>query len=131
MHSGQHRLLLGKRDHPGAPILAQRVEVDGGIDMLLEIAVKIEMVARPPDQIGPDAYEPNDTIAESAVATGTRGTPSFIAVGSRIDNLNFYPYPDRPTDPADWFQFYGRSGSIYQITTLNVQPGVETVLGAQ
>jgi hypothetical protein len=75
-----------------------------------------------------DAYEPNDGIAESNVATGTRGTSSFIAVGSRIDNLNFTPYSGRPTDSADWFQFYGRGGSIYQVTTLNVQPGVETVM---
>ncbi|HEY3290249.1 MAG TPA: SdrD B-like domain-containing protein, partial [Anaerolineae bacterium] len=27
-----------------------------------------------------------------------------------------------------WFEFYGRGSSIYQITTLNVQPGVETVI---
>ncbi len=78
--------------------------------------------------VGPDAYEPNDTIAEAAIATGPRSTPSFIAVGSRIDNLNFYPYDSRTSDAADWFEFYGRSGSIYQITTLNVQPGVETVM---
>jgi hypothetical protein len=77
----------------------------------------------------PDSYEPNDSIQEAVSTTTTRGSvPSFIAVGSRIDSLSFYPFADRTTDIADWFEFYGRSGSIYQITTLNVQPGVETVL---
>jgi hypothetical protein len=76
----------------------------------------------------PDLCEPNDTIAEAAVPTGTRATPSFIAVDQRIDNLNFNPYDSRLTDSADWFEFYGHGGSFYYITTLNVQPGVETVL---
>ena len=77
----------------------------------------------------PDAYEPNDTIAEAAAQViGPRTIPSFIAVGARLDNLSFTPYADRPTDTDDWFEFYGREGSIYQITTLNVQPGVETVV---
>ena len=81
-----------------------------------------------PSGLGPDAYEPNDTIQEAAVVNGSRTTPSFISVGSRIDSLSFYPYTSRDTDTADWFEFYGRDGSLYQITTLNVQPGVETVL---
>jgi hypothetical protein len=76
----------------------------------------------------PDPYEPNDSIAEANIITGTRSTASFIAVGARIDSLGFVPFAGRPTDTADWFQFYGRGGSIYQVTTLNVQPGVETVL---
>jgi hypothetical protein len=78
--------------------------------------------------LSPDVYEPNDTIAEAAIATGTRSLPSFIVVDSQIDNLNFNPYDSRPSDSSDWFEFYGRGGSIYQITTLNVQPGVETVV---
>ena len=82
-----------------------------------------------PAGLSPDNYEPNDTLAEAAIATGTtRTTASFIAVGQRIDNLSFTPYTGRTNDAADWFQFYGRSRSIYQITTLNVQPGVETIL---
>jgi hypothetical protein len=76
----------------------------------------------------PDPYEPNDTIAEANVPTATRSTASFIAVGARIDSLSFTPFGGRPIDTADWFQFYGRAGSIYQVTTLNVQPGIETVI---
>ncbi|MCL5276098.1 MAG: hypothetical protein M1434_15360 [Chloroflexi bacterium] len=49
-------------------------------------------------------------------------------MGSRIDNLNFRAYDSSVNKTTEWFEFYGRSGSIYQITTLNVQPGVETVL---
>ena len=85
-------------------------------------------VTATPAGVGPDSYEPNDTIQEAAVVNGSRTTPSFISVGSRIDSLSFYPYTSRDTDTADWFEFYGRDGSLYQITTLNVQPGVETVL---
>ena len=85
-------------------------------------------VTATPAGIGPDSYEPNDTIAEAAALSGSRTTPSFISVGSRIDSLSFYPYTDRTIDTADWFEFYGRSGSLYQITTLNVQPGIETVM---
>ena len=54
MHAGQHRLQLGERDHPSPPILAQLCKVGRGIDLLLKIAVKIKMIARPPNQIGPD-----------------------------------------------------------------------------
>ena len=85
-------------------------------------------VTATPAGVGPDAYEPNDTIAEAAAVSGSRTTPSFISVGSRIDSLSFYPYTDRTLDSADWFEFYGRDGSLYQITTLNVQPGIETVM---
>jgi len=83
-----------------------------------------------PSVLTPDAYAPNDNLTESASPNGTRGTASFIAVGQRIDNLNYVPYTGRPVDSktTSWFEFYGRGGSIYQITTLNVQPGVETVL---
>ena len=49
-------------------------------------------------------------------------------MGQRIDNLNFSPYTGRTSKTTSWFEFYGRSGSIYQATTLNVQPGVETVI---
>jgi hypothetical protein len=90
--------------------------------------VAVPTVTSTPVGLGPDPYEPNDTIAEASVPTGTRGTASFIAVGARIDSLSFGPYVGRPIDTADWFQFYGRAGSIYQVTTLNVQPGVETVI---
>ncbi len=76
----------------------------------------------------PDSYEPNDNIPEASVPAGMRGTASFISVGTSIPNLSFFPYTDRTGDMADWFQFYGRAGSIYQINTANVQPGVETVL---
>lgn len=76
----------------------------------------------------PDAFEPNDTVAEAAVPNGPRTIPSFIAVGARHDNLSFTPYTGRSVDTDDWFQFYGREGSLYQVTTLNVQPGVETIL---
>ncbi|MCS7061315.1 MAG: hypothetical protein RMN25_09140 [Anaerolineae bacterium] len=78
----------------------------------------------------PDTYEPNDTIAEALLTTTVRGpVASFIAAGNSIQNLSFTPFNDgRPADTADWFSFYGRAGSIYQINTSNVQPGVETVL---
>jgi hypothetical protein len=85
-------------------------------------------VTATPAGVGPDSYEPNDTVAEAAAVSGSRTTPSFISVGSRIDSLSFYPYTNRTTDTADWFEFYGRDGSLYQITTLNVQPGIETVM---
>jgi hypothetical protein len=89
----------------------------------------IQATATPtPAGVGPDSYEPNDTLTEAATISGDRTTPSFISVGSRIDSLSFYPYTDRTTDTADWFEFYGRTGSLYQVTTLNVQPGVETVM---
>ncbi len=78
---------------------------------------------------GWDVNEPNDTISESAAPFGSRTLPSFIAAGTVITGLTFYPYVDRTVDLADWFEFYGRSGSWYQITTMDVKPGVETVLG--
>ena len=80
--------------------------------------------------LSPDAYEPNDNIGEASIATGTRSTASFIAVGASIPNLSFTPFTGRESsgDIADWFLIYGRAGSIYQINTANVQPGVETVL---
>ena len=77
---------------------------------------------------GWDANEPNDALSEAAIPTGSRTLPSFIAAGTIITGLNFYPYLDRTWDSADWFEFYGRSGSWYQITTMDVKPGVETVL---
>ena len=75
-----------------------------------------------------DANEPNDTLSEAAIPTGSRTLPSFIAAGTVITGLTFYPYVDRTVDSADWFEFYGRSGSWYEITTMDVKPGVETVL---
>ncbi len=83
-----------------------------------------------PSSLTPDAYAPNDTLTEAADPTPLRGlgTASFIAAGSRIDNLNFAPFTSRPAKTTSWFEFYGRSGSIYQATTLNVAAGVETVI---
>ena len=78
---------------------------------------------------GPDAYEPNDNIFE-ALGTSTYGrtTASFISNGQTIAGLNFNNRTATIPDTADWFEFYGRSGSVYQVTTSNVQPGVDTVL---
>ncbi|MCS7087545.1 MAG: carboxypeptidase-like regulatory domain-containing protein [Thermoflexales bacterium] len=82
----------------------------------------------PPPGLVPDPYEPNDDIAEASVPTGTRGTPSFIAVGTSIANLSFTPYATRTADDADWFRVFLLGGSTYIIETSNVQPGVETTL---
>ncbi|MGQ9814633.1 MAG: hypothetical protein ACUVR3_05710 [Candidatus Roseilinea sp.] len=86
--------------------------------------------ATPLPGLSPDAYEPNDTIAEAQLTNTVRGSfASFIAVGNTIPNLSFTPFNDgRPSDTADWFLIYGRAGSIYQISTSNVQPGVDTEL---
>lgn len=78
---------------------------------------------------GPDAYEPNDSIAEAlGSSTYGRTTVSFISNGQTIAGLNFNNRTATIPDTADWFEFYGRAGSVYQVTTSNVQPGVDTVL---
>lgn len=120
---------------PGLQQYFIRVTNNSGINSLYTLNYTISSIPPPPPTntpipgLSPDAYEPNDTIAEASVPTGTRSTASFIAVGATIPDLSFTPFNDgRPADTADWFQIYGRAGSIYQINTSNVQPGVETVL---
>ncbi len=111
-----------------------RVTSNSGINALYTLNYAISPVPPPPATntpvpgLSPDDYEPNDNIAEASVPTGTRSTASFIAVGASIPNLSFTPFTGRSSDTADWFLIYGRAGSIYQINTSNVQPGVETVL---
>ncbi|MDW8394801.1 MAG: hypothetical protein RMM31_00995 [Anaerolineae bacterium] len=81
--------------------------------------------------LSPDALEPNDFITEANTPiTNVRATASFIAVGTTINNLSFYPFdtPTRTVDSADWFRMFGLAGVTYQVETSNVQPGVETVL---
>ncbi len=105
-----------------------------GINAVYTLNYAITPVPPPPATntpipgLSPDSYEPNDDIAEAGVPTGTRSTASFIAVGGSIPNLSFTPFTGRTSDTADWFLVYGRAGSIYQINTSNLQPGVETVL---
>ena len=100
----------------------------GSEDKPYQIALCSSIVNSPVYQDEWDANEPNDTISEAAISTGSRTLPSFIAAGTVITGLNFYPYVDRTIDAADWFEFYGHDGSWYQVTTLDVKPGVETVV---
>lgn len=82
-----------------------------------------------PGAVNPDAYEPNDSIAEAlGSSTYGRSTVSFISNGQTINALNFNNRSASIPDTADWFEFYGRAGSVYQVTTLNVQPGIDTIL---
>ena len=113
-----------------------RITNNSPSNLLYQITYAFSPIPPPPPTntpipgLSPDAYEPNDSIAEALLTNTVRGpVASFIAVGNSIQNLSFTPFNDgRPADTADWFQIYGRAGSIYQINTSNVQPGVETVL---
>lgn len=87
--------------------------------------------ATPLPGLGPDSLEPNDFITEANVPIpNVRTTESFIAVGTTVNNLSFYPFdsPTRTVDSADWFRMFGLAGVTYQVETSNVQPGVETVV---
>ncbi len=71
-----------------------------------------------------DSLEPNDTITVAGSGFGhVNGLPSFIAVGQTIGGLNFSPGTEK-----DYVYFYARGGSVYEVSTENVQPGVETIL---
>lgn len=114
------------------------IRISNGTNFNLQYQINYVIAPVPPPPptntpipgLSPDAYEPNDSISEALLTNTVRGpVASFIAVGNSIQNLSFTPFNDgRPADTADWFTIYGRAGSIYQINTSNVQPGVETVL---
>jgi len=77
-----------------------------------------------PQVLGVDSLEPNDTITEAQTAAfHANGLPSFIAVGQTIGGLNF-----TPGNEFDYVYFFARGGSVYEASTKNVQPGVETTL---
>ncbi len=73
---------------------------------------------------GADSLEPNNTITEAQTASGhANGLPSFISVGQTVAGLSF-----TPTNEFDYVYFFARGGSVYEASTENVQPGVETTL---
>jgi hypothetical protein len=77
-----------------------------------------------PVTLGVDSLEPNDTITSAQTAVGhANGLPSFISVGQTVGGLNF-----TPGNEFDYVYFFARGGSVYEASTENVQPGVETTL---
>lgn len=80
--------------------------------------------AATPTPIGasPDFYEPNDS-----AALALANNRSFVPVQQTLSNLNFFTTTAGVFDQGDvdWYFFYGRQGSRYQVTA-DVQPGVDT-----
>ncbi|MBP7818325.1 MAG: hypothetical protein KA085_19585 [Phenylobacterium sp.] len=77
-----------------------------------------------PTVAGADSLEPNNTITEAQSTSGhANGLPSFISVGQTVPGLSF-----TPTTESDYVYFFARGGSVYEASTENVQPGVETTL---
>jgi hypothetical protein len=86
----------------------------------------------PPTPAGaaPDVYDTpprSNDLAQLALAN-----QSFATVGVAVSNMNFYTStlvngqpPVGPEGDVDWYFFYGRKGSRYEIRT-DVQPGVDT-----
>ena len=107
-----------------------RITNNSGINAVYSLGYVLSAIPPAPPGPGPDAYEPNDTIAEASVPAGPRLLPSFILSETPITALSFTPYTGRTDvgDAADWFMFFGRAGSIYQFVTRDVRPGVETIL---
>lgn len=83
----------------------------------------------PPPGLTPDDYEPNNDPSQAANPYPNRRAASFIAVGTTINNLSFYPLREVDSiDRFDWFFVSLMPGLTYQVETSNVQPGVETLL---
>jgi hypothetical protein len=61
-----------------------------------------------------DAYEPNNTVAAA-----------FTTAANAADlcNITLWPVGD-----VDFFKFWGRAGSYYEVSTKNLDPGLDTVM---
>jgi hypothetical protein len=60
-----------------------------------------------------DAYEPNNTFAESYA----------VGVGASTCSITFWPAGD-----IDYFHFFAKRGSTYRVFTDDLSPGIDTVL---
>ena len=60
-----------------------------------------------------DAYEPNNTFAESY----------SVGVGASTCSITFWPAGD-----IDYFHFFAKRGSTYRVFTKDLSPGIDTVL---
>ena len=60
-----------------------------------------------------DAYEPNNTFAQSY----------SVGVGASTCSITFWPAGD-----VDYFHFFAKKGSTYRVFTKDLSPGIDTVL---
>jgi hypothetical protein len=61
-----------------------------------------------------DAYEPNNSTADAYTTA---------ADAAKLCSITFWPTGDQ-----DYFQFWGRAGSTYEVFTLDLEPGIDTLL---
>ncbi len=64
--------------------------------------------------VAPDGAEPNDTPEQVLAQSPQR---SVLTVGKLLSGLNFHIAGTQAGGDIDWFYFYGKGGSRYQITT--------------